>query len=36
MGTTADLPDLKVWLALAWPEHSRRSGIGSARRRAAP
>ena len=22
MSTTADLPDLNVWLALAWPEHS--------------
>lgn len=22
MGTSADLPDLKVWLALEWPEHS--------------
>ena len=21
MSTTADLPDLNVWLALAWPEH---------------
>ena len=22
MSTTADLPDLNVWLALVWPEHS--------------
>jgi toxin-antitoxin system PIN domain toxin len=22
VSTTADLPDLNVWLALAWPEHS--------------
>jgi toxin-antitoxin system PIN domain toxin len=22
MSTTADLPDLNVWLALTWPEHS--------------
>ncbi len=36
MGTTADLPDLNVWLALACPAHSRRPGMGSARRRAAP
>ena len=22
MSTTVDLPDLNVWLALAWPDHS--------------
>lgn len=22
MSTTADLPDLNVWLALVWPKHS--------------
>ena len=36
MSATADLPDLNVWLALAWPAHSRRPGMGSARRWAAP